>query len=43
MTRKMTLEFELDKMGFQFQLGQIRDSPQFVLNKICDFVPKSSE
>ena len=37
----MTLEFELDKMGYdlQFQLGQI-DSPQFVLNEICDFMTK---
>ena len=37
----MTLKFELDKMGLQFQLGQIRDSPQFVLNEICDFMPKN--
>ena len=38
--QKMTLEFELNKMGSPIPTWQIRDSPKFVLNEICDFMIK---
>ena len=37
---KMTLEFELEKMESPISIGQIRDSPQVVLNEVCDFMAK---
>ena len=40
MTKKWHLNLSWTKWGLQFQLGQIRDSPQFVLNEICDSVAK---
>ena len=36
----MTIEIELEKMGSPISIGQIRDSPQVVLNEVCDLMAK---